>query len=180
MGTIREWLNRGIGRLAHPVIAFNEDGNYIGGSAVPSQVQVRDENLAQVDWLTAPSVTLLLEKAHPTTSWVYTSGATNICSNTTTAVTIKAADASLRHYIDNIQISHPALGAATILAIRDGAAGTVIWAMQLNITTPHPGFSVALAPGLVKSTAATLLEIVTLTATVSGGVCVSVQGHTAA
>jgi hypothetical protein len=155
-------------------------GGALGTEADPTFVKVLDENGDEVDWLTEQEVGLPLENQHPTTSWLYTSGATNICVNTTTAVTIKAADASLRNYVDSIQVSHPALGASTILAIRDGAGGTVLWAMQLILTTPLQGFSVRLPPGLIKSTAATLLEIVTLTATVSNGVCVSVQGHVAA
>ena len=114
------------------------------------------------------------------TYWSYTSGASPILSNTTTAVTIKtAAGASVRNFIDSCQITTTAFGAAVPLAIRDGAGGTVIWAL----TVPTGGF---LQPASIifqmplRSTANTLLEVVTTTANTSGTVTLSCQGHTGA
>jgi len=113
-----------------------------------------------------------------TTYWYYTSGTSAILSNTTTAVTIKtAAGASVRNYIDACQIASTALGASVPLAIRDGAAGTVIWAMR----PPTAGWTnpvyINFSPPL-RSTANTLLEIVTTTADTSGTFDVNCQGHT--
>lgn len=98
--------------------------------------------------------------------------------NTTTAVTIKAAaGASVRNYLCSLQISHDLLGAATELAIRDGAAGTVLWRGKLQTAVQDAsGTTINLYPCL-RGTANTLLEVVTLTA-VTGGVFVNAQGYT--
>jgi hypothetical protein len=96
--------------------------------------------------------------------------------NTTTAVTIKAAaGAGVRNVITNLQLSSGPLGAATEVVIRDGAAGTVLWrgwkpstasVTAINFDTP------------IRGSANTLLEVATLTATVTGGVYVNAQGYT--
>jgi hypothetical protein len=110
------------------------------------------------------------------TGWVY-AAATGGIVNSTTAVTIKAAaGAGVRNYLQSIQIDNDALGAATELAIRDGAGGTVLWRGKLG-TGAQYGRSVIFDPPLY-STAATLLEVVTLTASVTGGVFVNAQGYT--
>lgn len=107
--------------------------------------------------------------------WQYAAAASGI-SNTTTAVTIKAAaGASIRNYVTSIQIATDTLGAATELAIRDGAAGTVIWRTKLN-TTAGPLVQINF-PTPLKGTANTLLEVVTLTASVTGAVYFSAQGY---
>lgn len=114
------------------------------------------------------------------TRWYYTNGTTGILSNTTTAVTIKtAAGASVRNYIDGLQIATTAFGASVPVAIRDGAGGTVIWSANVptaGLLTPV----VIRFPVPLRSTANTLLEIVTPTANTSGTVWVNVQGHTGA
>lgn len=113
----------------------------------------------------------------PTNSWQYAAAAAGL-ANSTTAVTIKAAAAAgLRNYITGLQISWPTLGAATEIAIRDGAAGTVIWR---GSTGTVPGQINVYFPSPIRGTAATLLEVLTLTATVTGGVYVSAQGFIAA
>lgn len=108
--------------------------------------------------------------------WQYAAAASGIL-NTTTAVTIKAAAAaSIRNYITGINVFHESLTTATELAIRDGAAGTVIWrtkiqsgaAGRFDITFPTP----------LKGTAATLLEVVTLTASGAGAVYFNANGYT--
>lgn len=110
--------------------------------------------------------------------WQYAAAAGGI-SNTTTAVTIAAAaGAAIRNYITAIQIDTTALGAATEIVVRDGAAGTVIWRGYIgtagigndNITFPVP----------LKGTANTLLEVATLTATITGAVYFNAQGFTGA
>ena len=114
------------------------------------------------------------------TFWSYTSGASPILSNTTTAVTIKAsAGASVRNYITSIQLTTTAFGASVPLAIRDGAGGTVLWA----VVVPTAGFLQPVQftfPVPLKGTAATLLEIVTTTANTSGTVTANIQGFTGA
>jgi hypothetical protein len=112
----------------------------------------------------------------PEGDWSSVAGASGIV-NTTTAVTIAAAaGAGLRNYITGLQIATDTLGGATELAIRDGAAGTVIWRGKLQ-TGPLALMNVNL-PSPLKSTANTLLEVVTLTA-VTGGVYVNAQGYIA-
>jgi hypothetical protein len=113
----------------------------------------------------------------PESGWSYAAAAGGIL-NTTVAVTVKAAaGAGLRNYITNVQVMAEALGAATEVAIRDGAAGTVIW----RIKVPTGGLPAAQFDFAVplKGTAATLLEVVTLTASVTGAVYVNLQGFVA-
>lgn len=111
----------------------------------------------------------------PENDWTY-SAPVNGLVNTTIAVTIKAAGAaSVINYITAISIMAEALGAATELVIRDGAAGTVIWRTKIpaaglpttNIQFPTP----------LKGSAATLLEVATLTASVTGAVYFNAQGY---
>jgi hypothetical protein len=104
--------------------------------------------------------------------WSYAAASGGI-DNTTTAVTIKAADANFCNYISALQISHATLGAATELAIRDGAAGTVLWRMTLG-TAAVENLPIEF-PVPLKGTKNTLLEVVTLTA-VTGDVLVNAQG----
>lgn len=117
-------------------------------------------------------------KGLASTRWRYTSGASPILSNTTTAVTIKtAAAAGVKNVIDSIQLTTTAFTASVPLAIRDGAGGTVIWAL----TVPTAGFlqpvTIVFEQPLI-GTAATLLEVVTTTANTAGTVTLNVQGHT--
>jgi hypothetical protein len=113
----------------------------------------------------------------PEADWSYAAAASGIL-NTTTAVTIKAAGgAGVRNYITSLQVMSEALTNATELAIRDGAAGTVIWRIKiptggLPTTTIH-------FPSPLKGTANTLLEVVTLTASGAGAVYVNAQGYAA-
>lgn len=110
--------------------------------------------------------------------WQYAAAANGI-SNTTTAVTIVAAHASLRNYITGIQMTSEALLNATELAIRDGAGGTVIWRTKIGTAGIVNGISIPF-PVPLKGTAATLLEVVTLTASGTGAVYVNAQGFQAA
>lgn len=113
----------------------------------------------------------------PETDWTF-AGASGGISNTTTAVTAKAAGAAgVRNYVTGLQIATDTLGAATEFAIRDGAAGTVLWRTKLN-TAALPLLTIDF-PTPLKGTAATLVEIVTLTATVSGAVFANLQGYQA-
>lgn len=112
-----------------------------------------------------------------TDGWNYAQ-ATGGIVNTTTAVTIKAAaGAGVRNYITDLQINTATLGAATELAVRDGAGGTVLWRCQLQAAA-MPLMAINFQSPLVGSPN-TLLEVVTLTA-VSGGVFVNAQGYAGA
>lgn len=112
------------------------------------------------------------------TQWSY-AATTGGISNTTTAVTIQAAGAAnVRNFITACQLSADPLGAATEFAIRDGAAGTVLWRTKIG-TAGLVGGENIIFPSPLKGTAATLVEVVTLTASVSGGVFVDCQGYQA-
>jgi len=110
--------------------------------------------------------------------WSYAAAASGIV-NTTTAVTIKAAaGASVRNYLKTLTIETDTLGAATELVVRDGAAGTVLWRGKLQTAT-QAGRTISFDPPL-RGTPNTLMEVATLTATVTGGVYVNASGYTGA
>lgn len=113
------------------------------------------------------------------TDWSYVPAVGGIV-NTTTAVTIKAAGgAGVRNYITAIQIStSAALATATVLAIRDGAAGTVIWRQSIPTTINPAGWNFVF-PTPLRSSVNTLLEVVTLTLSATGAVYFNCQGYTA-
>lgn len=115
--------------------------------------------------------------ALPEVEWSYAAATSGIV-NTTTAVTIKAADATHRNYVTSIQVMAEALGTATELAIRDGAGGTVLWRTKIGTGGLTTGFSAVFANPL-RGSAATLLEVVTLTASTTGAVYFSAQGYVA-
>lgn len=113
----------------------------------------------------------------PESDWSAVAAASGIL-NTTVATTLKtAAGAGIRNYITSIQIMSEALGAATELVIRDGAAGPVLWRTKIpasGLPTTNIDF-----PSPLKSTANTLLEVATLTASVTGAVYFNAQGYVA-
>ena len=113
----------------------------------------------------------------PEGEWSYGAAAGGIL-NTVTAVTIRAAGAAgIRNYITGIQVFSEALTTATELAIRDGAGGTVLWRTKIPTTgLPTTQFEF---PNPIKGTAATLLEVVTLTASGTGAVYFNAQGYSA-
>ncbi len=114
----------------------------------------------------------------PEADWSY-AAATSGIANTTTAVTIAAsAGAGLRNYITSIQVMAEVLGTATELAIRDGAGGTVLWKQKITTAGLPSGMAITF-PSPIKSSAATLLEVVTLTASTTGAVYFNAQGYIA-
>ena len=117
--------------------------------------------------------------ATATSSWNYAAAAGGII-NTTTAVTIKtAAGAGIRNYVSSIQLATDTLTTASELAIRDGAAGPVLWRGKLAAATLNE-VGLVFSPAL-RGSANTLLEVVTLTATGAAlGVYISAQGYTGA
>lgn len=113
-----------------------------------------------------------------TTKWAYASAPSGIVNSVVAVTVIAAAGAGLRNYISAIQISTDTLGAATELALRDGAAGAVLFRLKLG-TAALVATNFYLATP-IRSSANTLLEVVTLTASVTGGVFVNAQGYQAA
>lgn len=108
--------------------------------------------------------------------WQYAAAVGGI-TNTTTAVTfIAAAGASVRNYVTGIDLSSTALGAATEIAIRDGAGGTVLWRGYIG-TAGITGLQGVQFPVPLKGTANTLMEVVTLTASITGAVYFNARGY---
>lgn len=108
-------------------------------------------------------------------TWNYAAASGGI-SNTTTAVTIKAAAGSgVKNCLTGVDLQAPALGAATEVAIRDGAGGTVLWRSYIG-TGGQPLTDREFASPIC-GTANTLLEAVTLTATVTGAVYLNATGY---
>lgn len=121
---------------------------------------------------------IALPYANPENAWSYVPSAGGIL-NTTAAVTIAAAaGAGVRRYITSLQIASENLGAATEVAIRDGAGGAVLWRGQVR--TSGLALSSFQFPVPLRGSVNTLLEVLTLTASVTGAVYVNVQGYTGA
>ena len=114
----------------------------------------------------------------PGTTWTYAAAASGI-ANTTTAVTFKAAHATLRNYVSWVDIWSEALTTATEVAIRDGAAGTVLWRTKIATGGLLGGRYMRFDPPL-QGTAATLLEVLTITASGAGAVYFNAGGYVAA
>lgn len=120
---------------------------------------------------------LVVQSGLSATFWNYAAGAGGIV-NSTTAVTIKAATAAARNYLKTMTIANDTLGSATEIAIRDGAGGAVLWRSKIQ-TTASGDRVIPFDPPL-KGSVNTLLEVVTLTASVTGGVFVNATGYTGA
>ena len=120
----------------------------------------------------------VVQKGLLASNWSYANGVTGILSNTTTAVTMKAAaGAGVRNYIDSLQINTTAFGASSPIVIRDGAGGAVLFALNV----PAAGFLNPiniLFETPLRGTANTLLEVATTTANITGTAWVNAQGHT--
>ncbi len=112
----------------------------------------------------------------PELEWSYAAAAGGIL-NTTTAVTIKSNVASLRNYLTSMQIRSETLTNATEIAIRDGAGGTVLWRTKISSSGMIDTQFHFECP--LRSTANTLLEVVTLTASGTGTVYFNAQGYVA-
>ena len=112
--------------------------------------------------------------AVPSGSWTSVA-ATGGIVNSVVAITIAPAVAGFRNTVTALQISADALGAATEVAIRDGAAGTVLWRHKINSGGIPGGLSISF-PNPLRGTVGNLLEVVSLTASVTGGVFVNAQG----
>lgn len=162
----------------------NNDGNGVGASGTPIMVEGRTTNknavtTGQYVRPIATSIGVAINKPYqvPELDWTYVAAAGGI-TNTTTAVTmVAAAGAGIRNYLTGIQLSNSTLGAASEIAIRDGAAGTVLWRGFANTAASDP--TMITFPSPIRGTANTLMEFVTLTASVTGALYVNAQGYQA-
>lgn len=160
------------------------EGTAVGGNPVTIGVECRTSNKTSVGngQTVRPIGTVdgkLIVRQHsiPENEWNYAAASGGIL-NTTTAVTIKtAAGAPYRNYLTSLQIQSEALANASELAIRDGAGGTVLWRIKIPVT----GLDLKQIKfdDPLKSTSSTLLEVVTLTASVTGAVYFNAQGYVA-
>mgnify|MGYP007071586322 CR=1 FL=1 len=172
---------RGVGAsgLETETAQLNTDTNNVASVGVKAQAHSYVYDASAATWArqSGNTVAASVLPGLTTSFWNYAAAASGIV-NTTTAVTVKAAaGASVRNYISSIDIEWDTLGAATEFAIRDGAAGTVIYRTKLNTAA---GRKTVNFPVPLRGTANTLVEVVTLTASVTGGVFVNLQGFTGA
>jgi hypothetical protein len=167
------------------IYSTHSEGNIVANGTFGTTIEARNSTkiLSSNGSFVRPIATLdgrqiVRLNSIPENEWVYAAASGGI-ANTTTAVTLVAAQAAgIRNYLTNLQLSSDALGAATEIAIRDGAGGTVLWRGKIG-TAGIAGVSTIQFSDPLKSTAATLLEVVTLTASVTGGVYVNAQGYIA-
>lgn len=109
--------------------------------------------------------------------WSYPAASGGI-SNTTTAVTIKAAASDGRvNTIQSIQYEWESLTTACELAIRDGAGGAVLWRTKLPSGAAGRN-SINFQQPIIGSPN-TLLEVLTITASGGGAVYFNAQGNVA-
>ena len=116
----------------------------------------------------------------PELEWAYNAAAGGY-ANSTTGVTVRsAAGAGLRSYLTSIQIYAQPHTNATEFVLRDGPTGgaPVIWRIFIP-TTGLPLTQITFENPL-RTTANTLLEMCTLTASGAGAVFFNAQGFTAA
>ncbi len=153
----------------------------IGGRVSPTTAASQETTLVAGDASDVGVTTnrQLIIKPYETAEndWQYAAASGGIL-NTITAVTFKAATgtANIRNYITSIQIQTEVLTTATELAIRDGAAGTVIWRIKLGAGAVFAANFEFNTP--LRGSGNTLLEVVTLTATTAGAVYFNAQGYT--
>ena len=146
--------------------------------ATSVQLEIQNGNGTKNALLADQGAIIMRPYAAGANTWAYAAASGGIV-NTTTAVTIaNAAGAGIRNAITHITLYAEALGAATELAIRDGAAGTVIW--RIKIPTGGLPLTSLSFPVPIRSSANTLLEVVTLTASVTGAVYFNASGYTSA
>jgi hypothetical protein len=122
---------------------------------------------------------LIVQADAPAASrWAYAAGSAGIVNSAAAVTFIAAAGAGVRNYCKSAEITAEALGAATEIAIRDGAGGTVLWRSKIGTAGWPNGRNIRFDPPL-RGTANTLMEIVTLSASVTGAVYANLQGYQA-
>lgn len=140
----------------------------------PTLISENSQGVARMDCVTHAAI--VRPYASQAQAWNYAAATAGI-SNTTTAVTIKtAAGAGIRNCFTGLQLASDALGAATEFAVRDGAAGPVLWRTKIGTAGIVNGIAIPLETPIC-GTANTLLEVITLTASITGSVFVNSQGY---
>jgi hypothetical protein len=104
--------------------------------------------------------------------WSYVAAAGGLLN--TTAVPIRAAEQGKRHFITGLQVSLGGALAGTVVAVRDGANGSVLWRGSVG---PNGVIAAAFATPL-RGSVGNLLEVV-LSSTVSSAAYFNAQGFTA-
>lgn len=165
------------GAAAHDAVIAGNPVRIGGAARTTQQTAVASGDVVNLV-ATTGGAQVIMPYSVPELSWTYAAANLGIV-NTTTAVTIKtAAGAGIRNYITSIDLMSEALTNATEFAIRDGAAGTVIWRTKIGTGGLTVGRCVTF-PMPLASTANTLLEVVTLTASGAGAVYFNARGFTA-
>jgi len=166
VSTVTAVTNVNGGQTAHSA-ASTGNPLRVGGRVVETTAATQDQTLVAGDAANLPISTgnqaIIKPYSTADVDWHYVAATGGIVT-TTTAVTIKAASgtAGIRNYITSIDISAIGAGTATELCIRDGAAGTVIWRIQIPAAGIANPFTIHF-PTPLRGTANTLLEVVTLT-----------------
>lgn len=162
---------------AHDAAIAGNPNRVAARAATANYTAVSDGDTAD---LVATLVGVLVSKPFsiPEADWSYAAASSGIV-NSNVAVTIKAAGTGvLRNYITWIDIWSEALGTATEVAIRDGAGGTVLWRTKIGTGGLTGGRYIQL-PSPIRGSAATLLEVITITASGSGAVYFNAGGYVA-
>jgi hypothetical protein len=158
--------------LANTVTVSEGGAGYVpqNGALLPAGAATAALQTSILAALAAPIVTQLWRG----TPWAYAPAAAGIV-NTNVAVTIRAAGAAgVRHYVTGLDLYHEALTTATLFSVRDGAAGTVLW--RTFLPTGVAGRLAVTFPTPLRGSAATLLEMLTETASGAGAVWANVEG----
>jgi outer membrane murein-binding lipoprotein Lpp len=104
--------------------------------------------------------------------WAYVATAGGLLS--TTAVPIRTAEAGKRHYITSLQATLGGALTGTVVMVRDGAGGPVLWRGAVG-----PNSTIAATfPTPLRGTTGALLEVV-LASNVSAAAFFNAQGFTA-
>lgn len=115
--------------------------------------------------------------AAPELDWFYAAAASGIVNTTTAVVAKAAAAAGVRNYVTGVELSWDSLTNATEFAIRDGAAGSIIWRHKIPANSAG---SIAISFATPRrGTAATGIEILTTAASGTGGVYANLAGYAA-
>lgn len=146
-----------------------QNGSFLPAGAATSALQ------AQILAALAAPIAAQLWRGSP---WVYASPAAATIDNSNAAVTIKAAGVgAVQNYLTSLDLVWEALTTATTFAIRDGAAGTVLWRRYIpNGAAGRESFTF---PTPLRGSAATLLEVLTETASGGGKLWANAQGFAA-
>ena len=114
--------------------------------------------------------------AVPPVTWSYAAALGGILNTTGATTLVPPNGTAQRSYIAAIQLSSDVLTVATEVVVRDGPGGPVLWRTKIGTAGLLNGMSVNFNTPL-RSSANTLLEVATITATVAGAVYFNAQGY---